>query len=614
MPRATTARTAARPKSSLRAIDLQARTQRNVSPLELGLIELPSRPRSEYTLKARRTAIEAADSGYLREAADLTRAAMTESGYARGILADLTHGLWGLPRTFIGRADMIADLDDTPDRVGQWRLMFPEPDTIRLMSWGITLGVGVGQMRRRYDAASGDDFPVSPDEAANWQQTKALRAQRTRPIGEHDTRILRTWDPKYLRNQWWDETWWLITADGEIRITPNEGEWLLYLPYGEIRPWEYGAWRSLTLAWLMARDAIFDRSRHAEVLAPVRVGQVPQGTTERQRKRYAEMIRQMQRMAHFVLPPGLDYKIVESSHKIGDIYEQIIAWSEREYAMITGAITTATGQKGFARGDVQERFTRSILGAFASSLSTCLHTGGLVPWGIENYGSPDAPRAEFNTAAPEDLKVRAETLKAAGDALTSFTSGLRAAGNVRPTKASVIKFAQGLGFETEDIHEVTRKPPIQITDTDRAKAYRVEEVRAADGYDPLGDERDDLTLAELDAIAKQKAAANQKGAQQAEQGETAGDGEPSPGPGDAPPTDEAAVALAAKMTSHGVERCEHGSCNRCRLCGVERLRDFDADPLGGAPRWRIAWRPLLRTKAYSNGALSHSILSAGGEA
>ncbi len=60
---------------------------------------------------------------------------------------------------------------------------------------------------------------------------------------------------------------------------------------------------------------------------------------------------------------------------------------------------------------------------------------------------------------------------------------------------------------------------------------------------------------------------------------------------DATPSDEAASSLAAKMTEHGVPRCEHGSSNRCRLCGVERVRDFVPGE-DGAHSWQVAWRPI----------------------
>lgn len=67
--------------------------------------------------------------------------------------------------------------------------------------------------------------------------------------------------------------------------------------------------------------------------------------------------------------------------------------------------------------------------------------------------------------------------------------------------------------------------------------------------------------------------------------------------GDAPPdtTDEAATQLAEKMTAHGVTRCEHGSLNRCRLCGVERVRDFEPGANGTDHTWNVAWRTIPRS-------------------
>lgn len=61
-----------------------------------------------------------------------------------------------------------------------------------------------------------------------------------------------------------------------------------------------------------------------------------------------------------------------------------------------------------------------------------------------------------------------------------------------------------------------------------------------------------------------------------------------------PLEDGAAQALADKMTEFGVSRCEHGASNRCRLCGVERVRDFDVGA-DGAQTWRVLWRPIPKS-------------------
>lgn len=74
-----------------------------------------------------------------------------------------------------------------------------------------------------------------------------------------------------------------------------------------------------------------------------------------------------------------------------------------------------------------------------------------------------------------------------------------------------------------------------------------------------------------------------------------GDGDPGE-----PPTDESIASLATKMTEAGVTRCEHGSVNRCRLCGIERVRDFDT--VDGETVWKVAWRPIAKTLSRGTAA------------
>lgn len=617
---------------------MQARGMRNASPLELGLVQLPTRPTSIYTQGMRRAAIEECENGKLRLAADLTLAAITESAYCRGILADLVEGLWGLPRHWTGRPDMIAELDVTPEGVGQFSEMFPQPDAIRLMSWGITLGVGPGQMRRKH-GRPGDAYPISPDEAANWNETK-----RARPIGAFDTRVLHAWSPKYLRYQWWDDSWWMLSADGEFRIDPlddapnldergnetglgtgNPDEWLMYTPYGRHRPWEWGAWKSATQAFIGERDATFDRWRHAEVLAPMRVGKVPAGTTETQRRRYLRQITEMKRLGILVLPPGLDYGVVESTGRVTQVYADIIAAAHQEYAMITGAITTAEGASVYNKGgDVQERFTRGILSSFANSLAACLHKGGLVPWARAHYGSEDAPYPSWDTAAPEDKKTRAETLKTVGEALKTLSEGLELHG-ASLTFASVQQYMQSTGLAVEQIPVKTTLPRIDVTPSAREYAYRLGEVRTSDGWPGFGtpeapDPRDDMTIADAEQLAKKKATEAPSPtlaapAPSGPGGEEEADAEP--------PTDEDAVALAAAMTAHSppVLRCEHNHPNRCRACGVERKRVLIPGSNGGPHSWGVEWRAILRGAPQApvapgpmNGAGHPVAWAAGGDA
>lgn len=52
-----------------------------------------------------------------------------------------------------------------------------------------------------------------------------------------------------------------------------------------------------------------------------------------------------------------------------------------------------------------------------------------------------------------------------------------------------------------------------------------------------------------------------------------------------------AAQLAAKMTELGIDRCAHNKPNRCRICGIERVRDVELDA-SGKPVWSVAWKKI----------------------
>ena len=62
-------------------------------------------------------------------------------------------------------------------------------------------------------------------------------------------------------------------------------------------------------------------------------------------------------------------------------------------------------------------------------------------------------------------------------------------------------------------------------------------------------------------------------------------------PGEVPPSLSDSATLAEKMTELGVARCEHGFINRCRICGIERVRDFELGD-DGAPVWAVQWKAI----------------------
>lgn len=82
------------------------------------------------------------------------------------------------------------------------------------------------------------------------------------------------------------------------------------------------------------------------------------------------------------------------------------------------------------------------------------------------------------------------------------------------------------------------------------------------------------------------------------------------GEAEAMATDEAdpgaasTARLAAQMTEHDVDRCQHGKNGRCLACGIERERGLVLDEAGkpmrgpdGAHLWSVEWRPIGKAAA-----------------
>lgn len=491
--------------------------------------ELPPLTRADWTPAGARLAMREADNGQLRLAAQLCQA-IRGYGVASGVLSTRTHGMFRMPIKFSGPQELVTalrgtrtsyaahdDVVETEVEGDFWR-MFPEAELAKLTSWGILLGAGVGEL-------------VPPEEQS---------PPRRRGLGERYVPTLRTWESEWLRYDWTRRKWFLTTAQGEIEVTPGDGRWILYLPYGASNPWLHGAWRAAGLAYVLAQIAIYDRARHSEVLgSAARVGMAPKGASERQRERLRQQIKAMSRDNVFVMPEGWELRMVEAVGRTWDIYSDTIKWAEREIEIVlAGQTVTTEGNSGIGESDVWSDIKGDFIQFTAESLATTIHDQGVAPWAEINYGARDAaPWARWNLQRPKDRKALAEAAAAEADALAKLGAAITSSNEALQRAGSKKRIAveQLLARYDVPLEAVSAPPP-----------------GAPPGLPP------------------------------------------SPAPNDAadeaPPTEDAAAALAAKMTEHGVSRCEHGCLNRCRLCGVERVRDFVAGPDG--PTWQVAWRPI----------------------
>jgi hypothetical protein len=486
--------------------------------------EMPAITQADWTPAGARRAAREADGGQLRLAGQLCQA-IRGYGCAKGVLSTRTHGMFKLPIKFSGNRELMTALRGTRSSYAAnddvvegedivdgdfWR-MLPEAELAKLESWGILLGVGVGEL-------------VPPEEQ---------EPPRRRALGERYVPTLRTWESEWLRYDWSRRKWFLTTDRGEIEVTPGDGRWILYLPYGASHPWLHGAWRACALPYILATIALYDRARHSEVLgSAARVGMAPKGATERQRERLREQIKAMSRDNVFVMPEGWELRMVEAVGRTWDIYNDTIKWAEREIEIVlAGQIVTTEGNSGIGESDIWSDIKGDFIQASAGSLATTIHDQAIAPWAEINYGDRTlAPWARWNLQRPKDRKALAEAAAAEADAIAKLGTAI-SAGNKALVEAGSRK----------------RMNP---------------EVLFA---------RYDVPLEEVPSALPPAAPAAED---------------------EAPLTEHASAELAAKMTEHGIERCEHGSLNRCRLCGIERVRDFEPGAGGAEHTWHVGWRPI----------------------
>lgn len=376
------------------------------------------------------------------------------------------------------------------------------------------------------------------------------------PVEGRDFPVLVRIDPEFLRYRWNENRWYYSSIAGQIPITPGDGRWVLHVPGGRMTPWQHGLWTALGQAWINKQHALLHRSNYSAKLAnAARAVTGPIGATEDQRIGMLAQVAAWGVNSTFELPIGWDVKLIESNGRGFDVFQEEITTCDTE-AMIAlaGQVVTTTGGTGFANADIHKSIRADLIQETADGLSYTLNTQ-VIPqfvfarWGLSKLQKGGAV-VEWDVTPPKDVKAEAESLKAFADALTLLTTALAP-----------------YGGRKVDIGSLTAKYGIPIAqDTDGDGNPDVNGVENGDV---------DVDLAELED-------------------EPANDIEDATV--DAKPEPSAEASLAQKMTEHGVTKCEHGSSNRCRLCGVERVRDFDPGE-DGEHQWRVQWRPIEKAEA-----------------
>lgn len=365
-----------------------------------------------WTPRKVQVAQEMADGGSMQNLADFCETIFNDDRVS-GVLATRTHGLLGLPVDFKGGSAearlALAGTDDEEEEnyhPGEWSRMHDESELVKLLSWGITLGVGLAQ-----------------------------RIELPRVVGRPHKYRLKTWHPRWLQYNYnlVNSSHWRVTTreSGLVPVVPGDGEWILFTPYGEYRPWASGLVNALAFPWLLKHFSLEDRANYSETLGnPIWVGKVGQGSTQKQRDSFLSQLRSAGKNTRLVLPDGWDLALREATGKSYEIYEGQVTWADQAMTItLSGQTVTTEGTSGFSSGNIFRDISQDFIRFDAERLSTCLRAQSLEQWALINYGQRRAaPWPKWQTKPPTDINEAATGLNTLGTAIATLNASLLAYG------------------------------------------------------------------------------------------------------------------------------------------------------------------------------------------
>jgi phage gp29-like protein len=283
--------------------------------------------------------------------------------------------------------------------------VFPDAVLGELQSWEVMLGISIAQL-----------LP--------WEERGGLLWPR-----------LKVWHPRHLMWRWDTRAWHINTeTEASVKVTPGDGQWLLYASHSLDRAYMWGASRYLYVPWLLRQWGLRDWGRWSEVYGtPIRKAFTPAAADEADKQRFLDEVTQLGVESTIRLPTSadpsqkFDVELLEAKSTGSDGFDRLVSKAEAGIAICILGQNLSTEVKGgsYAAAQVHESIRGEILQADAQRLAVCLREHVLKPWAALNFGDANlAPRLCWNTEPPADKVQVGVALKGLGEGI----SALKAAG------------------------------------------------------------------------------------------------------------------------------------------------------------------------------------------
>jgi phage gp29-like protein len=376
-------------------------------PKSASFAEEPPRASAlEWNPRLIKQAERMADGGSMRLAAQLCDQILSDDRLSGGLREVRIRGRDGRPVAFEPPND---DAASPVDQLAEdWWEMAPEDTLSEWMEWGIILGIGVGRV-------------------ASWERVEQPSGVRLLPHRDDGTVGFDVIHPSALRYDHEQKAWFAKQRAGaEVRVTPGDGTWIVYMPYGAKRPWARGAWRSIARWWLLKSYAVDDWGRYSERNGQgLLVGVAPPETRKEHRDELAADLQDLGRETSIALPPGYDLKLIESEANTWETFKAQVEMANTAIAIrILGQnLSTEVSGGSYAAAEVHKAVAASIIRADDETSATTLRAQLIWWWTAFNFGDGrKAPWPKRDTTPPADTAALAKTLIDAADALQKWTA------------------------------------------------------------------------------------------------------------------------------------------------------------------------------------------------
>lgn len=340
--------------------------------------------------------------------------------------------------------------------------ILPDSALASFLKWGIHLGLGLGQLE--WDYRDGLLVPKASD-----------------------------WHPRYLQWRWGERQYFTNTQDTVMPVTPGDGQWLLFAPYGRKRAYMEGLVRSMYVPWLIRQWGWRDWARWSEVNGnPAKKALMPADAKDEEKIRFLRAVASIASETTIRMPMGAsgqrewDVEILEAGGIGWEGFKNLVGDATVSIAVLILGQNLTTEIKGgsYSAAQVHASIRNDLLRSDAKSLGDFIHEQIFKPMARLNYGNENAaPTVTWKTDPPEDKK-------AAGEALGAFGAGIAAVVKAG-VPIDVQKISEQHGYALrEDADEEQRRAPVPL-DKDTAPIMSKNEARRTVGLPASKDPEDD---------------------------------------------------------------------------------------------------------------------------